>query len=230
MSTNNIDIQQAITDISLIRQVLNKSEQVQIDSKLVGITLKANLFIQIGIFSFALILCVAELSSSYSMTQVLMSASQSEELQIFGIGAMAFILTGLLIPLYFIIWRAAKHNGEQINAYIIRNFKYLNNLSFVSDLLMKFIAISLVLLAGKPEWIAPLLTAFTGDYLLQNRFFTLPSKIAALFGLSCIILAFALFITNQHGLMLPLIVFSAITGISASRLLIKHKKLQSNAE
>ncbi len=230
MSTNNIDIQQAITDISLIRQVLNKSEQEQIDSKLVGITLKTNLLLQIGAFSLGLVLCIVELTSSYSITQVLISTTLSEGLQIFGIGMMAFILVGLLIPLYFIIWRAAKHNGEQINAYIIRNFKYLNNMSFVSDLLMKFITISLVLLAGKPEWIAPLLTAFTGDYLLQNRFFTLPSKISAFFGVTCIALAFVQFFTSQYALLLPLLVFSAMTGLSASRLLLKQKKLQAIAE
>jgi len=62
-----------------------------------------------------------------------------------------------------------------MNAYIVRNFIYIKNLSLISDLLMKFIALSLAILAGKPEWIAPLLAAFTGDYLLQNRFFTLPT-------------------------------------------------------
>jgi hypothetical protein len=227
---DNIDIQQAITDIAIIRQVLNKAEQDQIDSKLVGITLDANLILQAGAFLCALSLCLVEVFSGNTMTHTLMTGSEFRELRIFGIGFMGFILLGLLIPLYFILWRAAQHNGEDVSAYIARNFKYVKNLSLVSDLLMKFIAIALILLAGKPEWVSPLLAAFTGDYLLQNRFFTLPTKLSVALGLACIAVAFSLFFTGQFALILPLAIFTTITGISTARLILKYKKLETAAE
>lgn len=117
------------------------------------------------------------------MTKTLMISNQPEAIKLYGIGFMGALLIGLLIPLYFVIWRAAKHNNEDVISYTARNFKYLKNLSFFSDLLMKFFGIALIVLADKPEWIAPLLIAYIGDYLLQQRFFTLPFKASAVLGL-----------------------------------------------
>jgi hypothetical protein len=230
MNNNNLDIQQAMSDIALIRQVLHKTEQEQVDSKLVGITLDANMLLQGIAFLGAFILCLVEVFSNNSMTQTLILGSQIHELNIFGIGFMGATLAGLLIGLYFILWRAAKHNGEEINAYITRNFKHMKNMSFISDLLMKFIALSLVLLAGKPEWIAPLLTAFTGDYLLQNRFFTLPTKVSAVLGIACIGVALTLFFTGNSSLVIPLAILSAISGVSLARLVMRYKTLEAPSE
>jgi hypothetical protein len=95
---------------------------------------------------------------------------------------------------------------------------------------MKFIALSLVLLAGKPEWIALLLTAFTGDYLLQNRFFTLPTKVSAALGIACIGVALTLFFTGNSSLVIPLAILSAISGVSLARLVMIYKTLEAPSE
>ncbi|MEN8132363.1 MAG: hypothetical protein ABFS45_19730 [Pseudomonadota bacterium] len=229
-NTQDIDIQKAITDIAIIRQVLNNAEQDQIDSKLVGITLDANLLLQSIAFVCALALCIMEIVTGGTMTVTLMSGGQFDEMRKFGIVFMGAILVGLLIPLYFVIWRAARHNGEDISSYVSRNFKYLKNLSFISDLLMKFFGIALILLADKPEWVAPLLAAFTGDYLLQNRFFTLSTKVSAVLGMVCIAVAIYLFVTSLYALIVPLAIFTAITGVSTSRLIIKYKQQETAAE
>jgi len=224
MNDTKFDIQKALTDIALIRRTLNQADQEQIDAKLVGVTLDANIILQALAFVSALTLFMVEIVSNNTIMQTLMATGQLDELRQFGIGLIGFTLVGLFITLYFVLWRAALHNGECMQSYITRNFKYVKNLSLISDVLMKFITISLLLLAGKAEWIAPVLMAFTGDYLLQGRFFTLPTKTSAVIGIGCLAAAFAQFVSNSHTLLLPLGVFSLIAGISLARLTIRYQK------
>ncbi len=221
---DNTDLQQAISDISIIRQVLNNTDD---EGKLVGITLKSNIVIQTCAFACALILSVYELMSGYSMSQTLMSSGQAQDLKIYGIGFMAAILLGVLVPLYFIVWRAAKHNGEEMNSYIARNFNYLRNVSLVSDLLIKSIVIALLILADKPEWIAVLLTVFIGDYLLQSRFFTFSTLVSIVLGMACIAVALVLFINQRFELVIPLAIFTVITAASLLRLVAKQQRLNA---
>jgi len=100
-------------------------------------------------FASAVLLVLLEVMSGHSITHTLTTGSQIDEFRRFGIGIMGFILVGLLITLYFVLWRAAIHNGENIGAYITRNFRYVRNLSLISDLLMKFITLALLLLANR---------------------------------------------------------------------------------
>ena len=225
-----INIQSAISDIAIIKQVLNKTEQDQVDSKLVGVTLNANLLLQSIALICVLLLCVTELASDGSMSKTLMVSGKSDAIKWYGIGFMGTILVGLMIPLYFVIWRAAKHNNEEVISYTIRNFKYLKFLSFFSDLLMKFIAIALVVLADRPDWVGPLLVACIGDYLLQQRFFTLPLKISAALGIACIAIAIALFVKGVSSLLIPLIIFALVLAISLSRLALKYKQQETADE
>ena len=224
---NQKNIQKALDDIAIIKQTLKEKKQENVDYQLNGITLSVNVIIQGGAFVFALLLLIYELISNGTMSTVMMIEGTVAELRNFAIGFVGFTLVGLLVPLYFILWRAAKHNGEDMNAYIVRNFIYIKNLSLVSDLLMKFIALSLAILAGKPEWIAPLLAAFTGDYLLQNRFFTLPTKLSSILGIICIAIGFWLFFANIYTLYIPLLIFTTVAGISVIRLFYRYKVIQS---
>ncbi len=57
MNNGNMDIQQAISDIALLRQVLHKTEQEQIDSRLAGITLDANLLSRCAPYSSRWVSC-----------------------------------------------------------------------------------------------------------------------------------------------------------------------------
>ncbi|HCK76803.1 MAG TPA: hypothetical protein DHW07_06630, partial [Gammaproteobacteria bacterium] len=129
------------------------------------------------------------------------------------------ILIGLVILLYLVIWRAARNSKEEFNAYIVRNFRYARLLSYLSDLLLKFIATALVMLAGHPDWIPPLLLAFTGDYLVQGRLFTLSTRFAVLLGAMCIAIGLCQFLADIQTLILPLTVFTAVAAISTGRLM-----------
>jgi len=229
MSNADFDIQKALSDIAVIRRALNQADQDQIDSRLVGVTLDANLLIQAVAFVTALSLFLIEFASGNAITQTLMTGGQLDEFRRFGIGMMGFILFGLLVTLYFVLWRAALHNGEDMGSYITRNFKYVKNLSLISDLLMKFITLALLLLAGKAEWVAPVLIAFTGDYLLQGRFFTLPTRTSAVLGIGCLALAIAQFASGSPALLVPLGVFALIAGLSTARLAIRYQQQKTVA-
>ena len=229
MSDANFDVQKALADVALIRRALDQTGQDQMDSRLVGVTLEANLLLQAVAFVSALALCLLEIISGNAMTYTLMTGGQLDEFRRFGIGMMGFILVGLLITLYFVLWRAALHNGENIGAYITRNFRYVRNLSLISDLLMKFITLALLLLANKPEWVAPLLLAFTGDYLLQGRFFTLPTKASVVLGIVCLAAALVQFFSHSPTLLFPLTVFALIAGISTARLALRHQQQKAVA-
>ena len=150
---------------------------------------------------------------------MLMLGAAFPDIRLVGIGLMAGILIGLVILLYFVIWRAARNSGEELNAYIVRNFRYARLLSYLSDLLLKFAAVALVMLAGRPEWIPPLLLAFTGDYLVQGRLFTLPTRLAVLLGTLCIATGLYQFLAQIETLLMPLGIFTLVALISLGRLI-----------
>ena len=180
MKDDPLDVRQAIADVALLRRVLHQIEQKRTDQEsagLFGTTLNANMLLQGGALCVALALAIIEIfSNNASSLEPMILGNESLDLRLAGIGIVALMLLGMITALYFVLWRAARHNGEEFGAYIARNFRYARHVSYLSDLLMKFFAVALVLLAGQSQWVAPLLMAFTGDYLLQGRLFTLPTK------------------------------------------------------
>lgn len=214
------DIEKALNDIALIKNVMNDSS-----NKLNGITLKAHLVVQLLALILVVGLVMIEYIGNATLTHTLLMGNIDDGIKNIGIALIATILTGLLCSLYFVVWRAAQHNGESVSNYIQRNFKYMNNMSFLSDLLMKFITVALVLLAGKAQWIAPLLMVFTADYLLQARFFTITTKVSSVLGIICIAVAIYMFLNGFSSILVPLVGFSIVCGISVVRLIIRFKKL-----
>ena len=153
-----------------------------------------------------------------------MLGREAGEFPLWGIGLMACLILAMIVSLYLVLWRAAQNSGEEFNTYIARNFRYARHLSYISDLLMKFIAVSLILLVGQPQWIAPLLLAFTGDYLLQGRLFTLPTRVGVVLGVRCLAARFIQFVNHSSELLVPFVVFIVITGISLGRLLYLYRQ------
>jgi len=231
MSPEELNVRKAIADVELIRRVLDQAEQHESPAQtmeLFGVTLTANLILQGLALGVSALLLLIELLSRGTLTEMLMLGATFPDIRLVGIGLIAGILIGLVILLYFVIWRAARNSGEELNAYIIRNFRYARLLSYLSDLLLKFAAVALVMLAGRPEWIPPLLLAFTGDYLVQGRLFTLPTRLAVLLGALCIAAGLYQFLAEIQTLLPPLIVFTTVAMISIGRLIRLHRR-QVNA-
>ena len=222
MKDDPLDVRQAIADVALLRRVLHQIEQKRTDQEsagLFGTTLNANMLLQGGALCIALALAIVEIFSDNVISRAMMLGNESLDLRLAGIGIVALMLLGMITALYFVLWRAARHNGEEFGAYIARNFRYARHVSYLSDLLMKFVAVALLLLAGQSQWVAPLLMAFTGDYLLQGRLFTLPTKAAVALGAVCIGGALLQFLSHSDSLLIPLAVFSVISAFSVGRLL-----------
>jgi len=222
MKDDPLDVRQAIADVALLRRVLHQIEQKRTDQEsagLFGTTLNANMLLQGGALCVALTLAIIEIFSDNVISRAMILGNESLDLRLAGIGIVALMLLGMITALYFVLWRAARHNGEEFGAYIARNFRYARHVSYLSDLLMKFVAVALVLLAGQSQWVAPLLMAFTGDYLLQGRLFTLPTKAAMALGVVCIGSALLQFLSHSDSLLIPLAVFSVISAFSVGRLL-----------
>ena len=226
MSPEELNVRKAIADVELIRRVLDQAEQNETPVQtagLFGVTLTANLILQGLALGVSALLLLIELLSGGALTEMLMLGATFPDIRLVGIGLIAGILIGLVILLYFVIWRAARNSGEELNAYIVRNFRYARLLSYLSDLLLKFTAVALVMLAGHPEWVPPLLLAFTGDYLVQGRLFTLPTRLAVLLGSLCIATGLYQFLAQIQTLLTPLAVFTLVALISMTRLIRLHR-------
>lgn len=222
----NHDIEKALHDISFIKDIINDTNNDN-DMKFNGITLKANIFIQFIALLAVLCFLGMELFSNYSMSHTLLLTNTLPELKIVGISLIGFTLVGLLGALYFILWRAAQYNNEPVNQYIVRHFKYLSKMAFFSDLLVKFITLSLVMLAQKSQWVAPLLLLFTADYLLQSRFFIISTKCAMVLGSLFVVGSLVMFFHDIFSLVYPLTAFGIATGISLWRLMKRKLSLHN---
>ncbi len=214
---NNEEIQSAVNDLAIIRRAIEKahsassapSNQYAIDGGLLfqGLCL----LISCGLIAF-------ELTSGRSMTAIMMLSEHEREIGILGLIQVAITVPTLVMCIYFIAWRAARHSDQNFQDYIARNFQYLRNLSLVSDLVVKLIPLSLLILGGHPEWISAILSLYIADYLIQGRFFTLPLKIALTLGIISILVAAAQYLTGSTQLVWPLLHFSCATLISIAHL------------
>lgn len=223
MSTENGNIQQALNDVALIRRILDQRTASNDESSPNGTPLATSLLLQVLATLGALALLLVELTGGNTLSQTLLGTGDSRELASYGSGLIGLILVGLLLVSYFIFWRSARHEGDALADYIARHFRPMKNLALVSDLLMKYAALSLLLLAGQPQWIAPLLLAFTGDYLLQGRLFTLPLRSSLTLGLLCLAGA-GWMLMQQHALLVyPLVVFVLIGALSSTRLFLRQR-------
>jgi len=66
---------------------------------------------------------------------------------------------------------SARRAGEPLEDYVARSLPYLRSMSFASDLFLKFSVLSMLILAGRPDWIAPFCLVGLADYIFQGRFF-----------------------------------------------------------
>ena len=223
MNNQTPDVRDALSDIALIRQVLDRVEDDRGETNLFGISLDANVLLQVCAFGGVLICLFIELFSGNSISELVAIGGDLTDMHQMWIAMIGLCLFGLLVVFYFVLWRAASHSNEDMTTYIARNFRYAWNLSFVSDLLLKFFAMSLLILAGQAAWVAPLLLAFTGDFLLQGRFFTLPSKMSQILGVLCFAGAGVQFFYFPGVFSIPLVVFAVICGASLIRLVMRYR-------
>ncbi|MEK9786374.1 MAG: hypothetical protein VW546_10230 [Gammaproteobacteria bacterium] len=222
MASEELDIRKAIADVELIRRVLNQAKNEPVEAPhvdLLGVTVTANLVIQTVAVALAGALLLTEALGQRYLSRLLELGAAAPDLRLLGIALIAGLLVGLVILLYLVIWRAARNSGEDFNQYLVRNFRYARLLSYLSDLFIKFVAVSLLILGGHTAWIGPLLLVFTGDYLIQGRLFTLSTRVAIGLGAFCIVAGLVQFFMGMVSLLPALVFFTAIGAASMGRLI-----------
>ena len=207
-------IQSAVSDLAVIRRAIDKAAGRDPSIPAHSTAIDAGFVIQGLCLVIAVGLLVFELVSGREMTEIMMLSARDAELGWLGLAQVALTGATFLMCIYFLAWRAARHSGQSFDDYLVRNFQYLRNLSLVSDLLVKFVPLSLVVLAGRPEWVAPLLSLYIADYLVQGRFFTLTTRVSLVFGCASVIAAAAQYLGHSVQLAWPLVHFAVVSTAS----------------
>lgn len=221
-------MQQAVSDVAMIRKAIERAQQSEQPEKARLSALDAKILVQAISLFFALGLAIVELVSGHFITESILQTTTTWEFVLLGIGQVAVSLAVFVMCLYFIVWRSARHGEQEVSKFIAQNFTYLRSLSLVADLLIKFIVFSLVLIAQRADWLAPLLLVFTADYLFQGRFFNLPLAVSLAAGLGCIGLAALVFFTGNPQVVWPLLVFAAANAASLV-VLVRARKPKNEA-
>lgn len=222
---SNSTVQQAVRDLAMIKRAIERVEGEEQPVQARRSAIQAKLFVHYISLFFALVLVAVELFFDHNLTRSMLVLSRFWEEGVIGIAQVGATLVVFVMCLYFIVWRSSRHSGQGFAQYVAKNFRYLRSLSLVADLLVKFIVFSLVMLAPRPEWIAPLLSIFIADYLIQGRFFHFPVKLSLGLGLLCIAVAAGLYFYPSALLIWPLSMFVLIGTLSVIMLLRARKEV-----
>ncbi len=228
MMSNQDELQGAIQDLGAIRRAIESAEAASWGGRLIGTT-SLHLVLHICLAAIVSYLVIAETLIQPSITQRYLLAFQTQEVGIIAVVQIAIVLLLLIGLLYFIVWYQSRRAQESFEDYSARHFTYLRNLSFLSDLFVKFSAISLVIIAMRPDWVAPLLFVFTGDYLIQGRFFVFPVRTSLFLGTLCVLAGTIQCIFLPGTLVYPLISFLIITLLSAGQIIRLRQRDESES-
>ena len=218
MPVPQAQIQRAIEDIALLRRAVKTRGQDE-EPRQAQETALVNLVLQLAGLVMALGILVAELITGHVSSQALQLSVNDADLRLFSITMIGLMLVILVAGLYFVVYRASRHSQRDFSTFVARNFSYLRNLSLLSDLLIKFGILSLLIHIGHPQWVAPILFVFIGDYLIQGRVFTLPLRLAILLGTGCLVAGAVQALMGSDLLSWPLAGFITVCGISVGQVL-----------
>ena len=216
-----ISLEDAVSTLHEIRRVIDR---VQPHGGGVEV-LRPRLALQVGAAMIAGVFLVAEFIDG-SITLSFLVSRFHTSYRLFGITSMGVGLFVLIAAVVTILEIGAKSSGQDTTRYIQRHFAQLSLLSFSSDLFVKYAALCGVILALRPDWVAPLLLIFTGDYLLQGRLFSLPFKAGLIGGLLVIGVGILQFLLGSGNMLFPLAVFTAVSLLSALSTL-RERRAQS---
>jgi hypothetical protein len=215
MSVEPEFIQRAIEDLATVRKAIEAGGGDEQSGRSQA-SLGANLLLQVSALVAAAVILVAELVSGNFTSEVLRLSAVHQDLRVSSIFMIGFLLAIMVGALYFVVYRAsrASQRGSGFSRFVARNFSYLKNLSFLSDLLIKFAVLALLIHVRQPQWVAPLLFVFIGDYLIQGRFFTLPLRLSLVLGAACLAAAAAQAYLGSSLLRWPLAGFVVVCALS----------------
>ncbi len=177
--------------------------------------------------TFVVCLVILDFPEKYLLTTDVLASAGDAALQMSGIVSAGVVLLMFLAGGYGLVAFQARKQRQKYDEYTERYFTHFRNLSLFSDLFVKYAAFCAIILAGKPEWLAPALLLFTGDWVMQGRFFVLGARLSTLLGLACFAGALVMFLTGAGLMMIPLIVFLGINMFSLVGIVGFKKKIKN---
>jgi len=225
------DIQKAVEDVATIRRIIDradvKAQRRQAGERAASLVRKR---IYQGIAGASILLSIGEMATGGNMTMRLVLSSTNQVLKINTITHAAASLILVCAILYFLVMRAANLSRISLDEFIAENFSYLRNLSLVSDLIVKCIVFSLMLIAGKPEWIAPLFLLFTADILVQGKVLFLPIRWSFVAAAVLVVGSVVQFISGSPSLLWPLLSMGGLSILALTAVSSRITKHQSESK
>jgi hypothetical protein len=189
--SENVELEQLLRDVREVRRAVDRADGAT-RSPGYG-SLGAHKMIHVLCIILSAALLILDTAVSPSLTTLLYATASNTDfftlLRYVSVLMILALLVCLCGVVYLLVWRAAKRVNENVADFIGRNFRYLSIASFTSDMFIKFSAVALVILAQRPDWVAPVLIACTGDYLIQGRGFILSTRLSVLLGVFYLVLA-----------------------------------------
>lgn len=176
--TDILKTQQILEDIEYLKKTLLSSgnkEGVHVE------TIDTHFILNILSLVVMGFLCMLE-TLSHVITLDLLASKDLPSLQSVGLFNTATFLVTMIVGYIAVIYTSAKKGKTSAHKFASDHFVYYKNFAICWDIFLKFCIFSMVVLAGKPEWIAGLLVIFTGDMIVHGRHFYLPLKQSAIAG------------------------------------------------
>jgi hypothetical protein len=202
-------VQIVMQDLLAIRRSIN-SFQKNKNGQMVESSYQANKILQITALILLVILIGIELGFSDPITRFLIEQNGNLAGRVWPVVGIGIFLIACIVNMYFVVRHSAHRSGENMEAYVKRNFIYLQNLNQCSDLGVKFAVIATIILTGHPNLVGPFLFLFTGDYLFQGRFFTLSIRSSQILGMLSLVGAAAQLCLDRVAVLWPMLWFLVV--------------------
>jgi len=224
LDSSNISKEKALEDLNFVSDIIKQFEESRLEKNVPA--LKAQLWIDLFLLLSCGTLLFVEWATMGMITRDFYYSVQDSEFRKSGLINLGIITALGLGFIYLLTWINWKKTSLSFSKFLEKNFNYLKKLNIGVDFCTKFIALSLVIAAGKIEYVAPLLLIFQFDILLQGKIFNFTFKQGSIFGLSALAIALWMLSDNQASMMFPLAFFFAIALYSALKTVhsIRQKK------
>lgn len=223
--SDNHSTQQALSDLQIMRQAMMRPRNrapLSVDS------IDTHLMLNVGALAFTLGLGIWELSGELT-NDMLLTAHMAPELRLSALGLVGAVLGVLLAAAYAFIRIKSKERHISFNDYSERYFTYFKNISAVSDVVVKFIVTAMLIMAGRPELVAPVFVLFIGDLVMQGRLHIMMPKAAGAVGGACVVASVGMAVAGVTSIMWPIAAFSAACVISIVHIL-RYRRQMTKAE
>ena len=212
MNTNT-NLEKALEDINFLKSFIENKQRPNRKDLNMNVIINA-----IGLLLSSYILFV-DFNDPNIVSNVLHSANNSQE---YGLNLIFFILSILVIGLLFsgyFIWKKSKLKNTNLNDYINVAIPYMRIEIFLSDLIIKFLILSIFIASKNSQLLGAVFVIFIVDYLLRNSYFALTKSIRLISAAILVFISAKLIVSNSASLTLPLMIFITLNITSIARLM-----------